>query len=481
MSATPTSNRRSSPLMRRLAIGFLFLALAVDYVPERPQSGLWPSPLFPLGELLYSNLNQLTGIGPLRFAIVNVLIFVFLGMARSRRKSKQDAAIRYVPKVLKVAALLSFGLLMWTWIWGALRGGDSRNGLWQFQQMAFVPFLILMFDACLRGSEDHRSIVKAMFAAATIKTLVGVYFIFAIARPQGVVPEYTTSHSDSMTFVAVVMMAITLFFEKPNQKNFFKGLGMLLVVGIGLFFNDRRLAYVSIGMSLLMATMISPWSPIKRKFVRLVALSLPLIIAYGVVGWRSGSAVFGPVKTIRTIVEGEPGSVIDYRDIENFDVIMTWAKHPILGSGFGHEFDEPYKLPDISFVFPTYRFHPHNSLLGLFSDAGVLGLTFIWAYLVVAVFLGVRAYHRTKNPRDRSMALVCLSIILAYLNQCFGDMGRISWICSIHVALATALLGKLAVEVGAWPSPKPKAKPAFAAPSNGPPASTPPPSPAQAA
>jgi hypothetical protein len=110
-------------------------------------------------------------------------------------------------------------------------------------------------------------------------------------------------------------------------------------------------------------------------------------------------------------------------------------------------------LPDISFVFPTYRFHPHNSLLGLLAFGGWLGYTMVWMYIVGTVYLTVRSYHRAHAAEHRSAAIVIVGIMAAFVNQVYGDMGIISYICTFLVAMCVAMAGKLATTTGAWPVP----------------------------
>jgi hypothetical protein len=226
---------------------------------------------------------------------------------------------------------------------------------------------------------------------------------------------------------------------------------------MGMVFNDRRLAYVSLVGCLLAAFLISPWVPLKRLFVRVLPFLAPFVAVYIAVGWNHPTGIFGPVDTIKSLIEGQGGEgQWDYRDIENWDVIHTWAQFPILGTGYGHEFLEPMKLPDISFVFPTYRFHPHNSLLGLLAFGGMLGYTMVWLYLAGTVYMAVRAYHRSHESEHRACALIIVGIIASYINQVFGDMGIISYICTFLVSICVAMAGKLAVATGAWPVPHSK-------------------------
>lgn len=440
--------------VRYPALALLFLVLTVDYLPERPQEGLWQSPLSPLGMSLFMQLNALTGIEALRVPGVDVWLLLMLGVAifRRARGSTLDLPSTPLPKPLVAASIVSLATILWMQFYGALRGGDVRNGLWQWHQIAVLPLLTLLFHFALRGPEDWRAVRRVVICAAFIKAAIGAYFIVFIARPNAWDPEFSTAHSDSMTFLFAVMVALTPLFERPSLKMAARATGILAVVGIGMYYNDRRLAYVSLVGCLSIVYLMNPWTRVKRRLTALALLMAPLLVVYTAVGWNSGAGVFKPVQTVRSIIEGQHAEgEMDYRDIEDWDLIWTWRENPMLGSGYGHVFREPIKLPNIANFFPTYGFHPHNSLLGLWAFGGVVGFTGLWMYLVVTVFLASRAYRHARAPAHRELALVALCMVLTYANQCFGDMGIISWICVFHVAVMVALTGKLAVTVGAWP------------------------------
>ncbi|MFP2959641.1 exopolysaccharide repeat unit polymerase [Myxococcus sp. 1LA] len=433
-----------------------WLVLAVDYVPERPQAGLWPSPLHPLGELMFAQLSYITKIGALRFPLVDVLIVGLMGLAMCRRVkgSKIDPAPLPMPRPLAAAVALSLIAILWIEVRGIARGGDIKNSLWQWHQAAMMPFIVAMYHYALRGPEDWPIFAKTIILAGLTKSAVSTYFAMVVVHELGVEVEYTTSHSDSMTFIFALLVSVLRFIEKPKPAHMLRGIVIIALIGIGMIFNDRRLAYVSFAGCMLAAFLINPWTPLKRFLVRLAPLFVPVLILYIAVGWNSGSGVFKPVQTIRSLIDGQGGEGnLDYRDIENLDVIATWAQFPILGTGYGHEFLEPIPLPDIAFVFPQYRFHPHNSLLGLFAFGGMLGYTGVWLYLAVTIYLVVRSYHRTDVSEYRAAALIVVGLTATYINQVFGDMGIISYICTFQMSLAVAMTGKLAVHTGAWPMP----------------------------
>jgi hypothetical protein len=433
-----------------------YLVLAVDYVAERPQSGLWQSPLHPLGELLFAQLSQITKIGALRFPLIDVLIVGILGLAMYRRvvKSTIDPPTAPMPRPLIAVTALSLFAILFMEVRGIARGGDFKNSLWQWHQAAMLPFIVAMFHYALRGPQDWPIITKVIVAAGITKALVGSYFALVIVPALGVFVEYTTSHSDSMTFIFCMLVTLIRFIEQPKAAHLIRGFGVIAIILMGMVFNDRRLAYVSLVGCLLAAFLINPWTQLKRFVVRFTPFLAPFIAVYIAVGWNRPTGVFAPVDTIKSLIEGQGGEgQLDYRDIENLDMIATWAQFPILGTGYGHEFLEPIPLPDIAFVFPTYRFHPHNSLLGLLAFGGMLGYTGVWLYLVLTVFFAVRAYHRSPVSEFRACALIIVGVVASYINQVFGDMGIISYICTFHVAVCVAMAGKLATQTGAWPMP----------------------------
>ena len=94
---------------------------------------------------------------------------------------------------------------------------------------------------------------------------------------------------------------------------------------------------------------------------------------------------------------------------------------------------------------------PHNSVLGLWAFTGYLGFTLIWLIPTVGLYVAARAYRLSTEPFDRTAALTCVCCVVVYELQCYGDMGLGSVISILLLAPSFAMIGKLAVKVGAWP------------------------------
>jgi O-antigen ligase len=155
---------------------------------------------------------------------------------------------------------------------------------------------------------------------------------------------------------------------------------------------------------------------------------------------------------MRSVVATHTDYSTSMRDIENFNLAWTLRGHPLLGSGFGHEYVEKVKAVDISSIFPQYRYVPHNSVLGLLAFGGVIGLSGVFLTLVVGVYLAARAHRFAGAPGERAAGLAVISAVIVYLIQCYGDMGFMSWTGVFTLAPALAIAGQTASATGAWPS-----------------------------
>ncbi len=435
--------------LRYPALLLFALAILVENPGDQPAAGLWQSPLYPLGRLVYENLNKATGIASLRFAVIDLGILALLALTGARVAS---GAIRYRGAgCLTVSALLAFAALVCLEAWGLLRGGSFKNSLWQIRQLGYLPLLTLAFQTAFRGRRDRALLGGLLLLAAVFKTGLGLYFLHAICGPQGIVPPYVTTHGDTVLFVAAVMIALTFLYERRSPQALLLALGIVLVVGEGIIINDRRLAHAALIAGLVTGYLLIPRSPRKRALGRVVLCSLPFLIAYGVVGWRSAKPIFSPVQTVRSMFVEQEDRSTDARDIENYNLMRTMRGNLLLGTGFGHEYAELNRADDISQIFEQYRYIPHNSLLGLWAFSGLVGFTLLWMPLLVAVFLAARSYRRAARPLDRAAALTAISVVIVYALQAYGDMGLQSWEGLFITAAALGVAGRLADETGAWP------------------------------
>jgi hypothetical protein len=438
--------------LRNTVLALFIVALVVDVPSERPASGHWKSPLYTVGAFIFDNLNNVTGISALRFSGLDVLILLLLGVmvARAARRGTGER-IEGGANALTLFLAIQFIAVVALEVWGLARGGDFKQSLWQVRQMLWLPTLALLFSVVLKGGDEGWVIGKAVIWGACAKTVLGLYVLLAIVRPRGIDAPYVTTHSDSVLFAAAIAFCITTCMHRPSVRNLVRYGAAAAFVLLGIVANNRRIAFVALFAALWVIYAILPWGRVKRG-IALVALALaPVFAMYLVAGRNRPHGVFAPAASIMSVVMQKDASS-GTRDIENYNLVQTLKASPIVGSGLGHEYLELSQAHDISGAFQQYRYIGHNSILWLWSVAGLVGFTAVWMALVVCVYLARRSYYLARNDSERITASWVLAVVAIYLVQAWGDMGMHGWVVVMILAAALGLTGNLAVATGAWPA-----------------------------
>lgn len=440
--------------MRVLMLALLATGLVVDIPAERPASGHWRSPFYGVGSLLYDNLNNVLDVPSLRFSGLDVIVVVLVLLVALRLAygHRGDAAGRLpVASPMTVALAIAFVAVAWLELWGLARGGDFRNSLWQIRQLLWLPVLGALFNHALRGPADFALVGRIVVGAACAKVALGLYFLLAIARPQGLEAPYVTSHGDSVLFVVACAICVARWLQRPSLGHLALNLTATPWLLLGISINNRRLAFVSLFGAL--AVMYVLLEGRTKRALTLTGLALlPLLLVYLAIGTKRSTGIFAPASAVVSVLSQSDASSAT-RDIENYNLLQTLKQAPLAGSGFGHEYLEISRAYDISHAFAQYRFIAHNSVLWLWSIGGLVGFTAIWLLLAVTVFLAARAYRCGRDWRDRLAATFVLAVVVAWLVQAWGDMGSQSWVGTLLLSVSFALAGKLAVATGAWPAP----------------------------
>jgi O-antigen ligase len=261
--------------------------------------------------------------------------------------------------------------------------------------------------------------------------------------------QTATTHGDSMLFASAFVLLILMVVERAGKRPVRLALLLLPILVWGMASNNRRLVWVHVALILITLYLVMPDNNFKRKFRRLIYYSLPAIGLYMIAGWNSEyGRLFKPVRIARSIIEPQSDGSSLWRELENFNLIVTVKQSPIIGFGYGHKFIEAIPLPAVNYSLEYYC--PHNSLLGLWAFAGFIGYTAITMMWGVGVYFAMRGYHNAKDPRDRVAAVLSVGAVLVYLVQAFGDIGLGSLTGISLLAPALAIAGKLAVATGSW-------------------------------
>jgi O-antigen ligase len=427
--------------------------------PAEGQPTPWAPPFSVLGAVLLNHLNTLDRSGVLGMIPVSGMEILFgvlylIYLRRRATRSRIDGEIVPVPQPLIELAKLALCAIGFTWLHGVVTGGDFSMSLWQVNSVLYMPIIFLLFQASLRGPEDHWAFARLYLAAGAYKCCLAMFVVWTIEvgfdpTTGDSSPPYGTAHADSMLFSFCFVIVLAGLIERVHKRWIHLAVLLLPILVLGTKANNRRLAWVELGIVLLMLYIVSRETPLKRNIRLAVYYSVPVALVYVIAGWNvQYSKFFKPVKMIRSVVDANSDGSSQWRELENFNILTTYWQHPIFGSGFGHPFNEVVQLPAVDYSLELYL--PHNSFLGLWNTAGLVGFAGISALWVAGLYFAMRAYHAARNPTESTAAIVCFGALPIYLSQSWGDLGLGTWQGTFMVAGAIACAGKLAVATGQW-------------------------------
>jgi hypothetical protein len=443
--------------LRYSMMGLAFLATVLPN-PGEGQPTPWPPPFNTTGQAMLNHLNTVDRAGILGSVPVStmevffVVLFLILLMRRAT-KSKIDRDVLPTPRPLIRLAQLALAGAGFTWFHGLLFGGDFGMSLWQANAVIYLPIIFLLFQAGFRGPQDLWPLARLYLIAATYKCFLALYVVETIVMEptQGLNgrPAYGTAHADSMVFTLAFVIVLAPLLERVGRHWYRLAAILLPILIIGTSANNRRLAWVQLGVVAFIVYMISHESRLKRLIRRAVFVSVPLVVIYINAGWDSQyGKLFKPVRILRSVVDAQSDLSSQWREFENVNIIATFRDNPILGTGYGHPYKEVIVLPAIDYLLERYI--PHNSLLGQWAYSGLFGfasLTLLW---VAGVYFAMRAHHAATDPQVRAAAIVSFGVVPIYMLQSWGDLGLGTWSGVFMMSAAITVAGKLAVATGQW-------------------------------
>jgi hypothetical protein len=188
--------------------------------------------------------------------------------------------------------------------------------------------------------------------------------------------------------------------------------------------------------------------PLRSQINRWIFVTAPIVLIYVVLGLNSDAGIFEPVQALRSTGSGaDLSSLARQEEIRNLLYTLTEFGNPVFGTGWG----QPYQK--ISAFWSSFGsawlladYTPHNSLLGMVTFTGLLGVFGIWGVIPVAAYLGARGYRGATDPIARTAVMVAIGFLVVYGVQCYGDIGFSSFVGSLFLGAALAAAGK----ISAW-------------------------------
>jgi O-Antigen ligase len=413
-----------------------FLAMAVDNPNGIPANGNWSSPWVFIGAALYRNLK------PLPVCLVDLLAFACLLRGFFHHRTESKARIQR-ERVFGQVIAISLAALAAAVIWGAIRGGDLRQTVYQVRSVFYIPAFGIAI-ATVGDMQFLRRLKWCLIWASVSKAATGMYpYLFVVEKSKKSPMEYVTVHADSLLYSMTVVGVLAAWVASVDKRfRRFHAIGLTAAV-VGLYTNQRRIAFVSIAFALMLMYLDAPtWR--RSQVNRFISRYIPLGVLYLAIAFSgvSRNVIFRPALSLRSVVVQNDRSS-STRDIENYNLWATYRPNPLLGTGFGHEYNEVQQADYIGDVFPQYKYLPHNSFLGIFAFGGIVTALGFYALFPTSLYLGLRAAKRSVSPERWTYAMIGAGGIAATLVQGFGDVGFFDPVVGLYGGLSIGICGAL--------------------------------------
>jgi hypothetical protein len=385
----------------------------------------------------------------LNVRLFDVLMFGVLVYGTFRGRS--GPVVRPMRRSLFVAGAVTVLAL----VWGLARGGDARAAGWQ----VYLPLATLLstfaIASVLKTAEHFLLVADTLVAAAAYRALMCVVFYVFYVREGLVVPtpDYLGTHHDTVLWSIGIPFVILAAMMTPTVARRAVAAVIVPLFLVAIQLNNRRLAWISLGGTIVTSYLLLPPSAAKRRARRIALVVIPVLCLYAAVGWGRSEGIFRPLRAFATVSVEQDNST-KARNVENLGLIATANQGWVLGSGWGQKYVEITDKYNIHF-FELWPYVPHNSVLGLLAYTGYVGFVGYWMLFPMATFLHARLARFAPTPRERLVGLLGVIQIVACADQWYGDMGSFSFVTMYTLATCLASALRVPAAAGVWPTGRP--------------------------
>lgn len=296
---------------------------------------------------------------------------------------------------------------------GLLTGGDFKISLWEIRPLLYLVLLYFIAANAVKTPTHVRIVLWITMLGTLFRSLDGIYRYMVIPLDIRVDLIAIIEHDDSLFLAgAVGLLIAAVLWRRELPKAFFPVALLLLPISmIMLGLNKRRAAFLC--LFVIIAVLLPYiWMSLRTKALRrrfLIGLSIFAVIGALYTGafWNSNGPAAEPAQAIRSYFQPDDRDYQSnlYRDEENTNLRATIDHSPIIGVGFGKEFDIVTYMVDLRAAWPLQRYMPHNNQLWIWMRTGWLGFGIFWSMIGATVLLVAMSLRLGTNRLRRLWGL----------------------------------------------------------------------------
>lgn len=400
-----------------------FLALALD-VPAAPAYYFFePFTEILGGILLFNTIGKTLGIPGISVLPLDVITYAYLFIAIAVYFPKlKEIGLKVNERSLIVrTALIFLGAIMFSLIFGRIKGHDSYLTFLQVRFLFYIPAWFIIGFMIFTKLEQATKLLDLLVLAMLFKSCVALYAYFSEIRHYPMA-EYLVDHHMSIFWsMAIITVFCRAFLW--NDQLLGKVLGGILlgIMAYPYILNDRRTSFLGLGFTFAFMVVILKGAQL-RKYLKMLLLGFPIYL----------------IVVSKHFVENSDKNLVDYRDLENFNLYHLISQNPLFGIGFGKRFEMIAEMPDISRFYPLFDLIPHNTMLALWGYAGPFAMAALAAMITIGMMSSVYLVRQAPSWKTQIFGLSVVALVVQWLLFMFADLGLVEIRSS---SLSMAMLG----------------------------------------
>lgn len=230
-------------------------------------------------------------------------------------------------------------------------------------------------------------------------------------KPTESIRSTGTSGNANLAAGLLVCLALVCFYKivaagsSLKQRLFWAGIFAVYALGFDL--TGTRMAWIALGAGMavqlwfLYGSFFKHWLKSFHFSHVLLLIALPGLLLLLGKEWLPREASFDTDLFLRLQIWER-----------SLDIFYDNWLFGVLPLHFGEVFME---------YFGQYEYHAHNLWIGIAVDFGLIGFTLFTLLLVTGLIRGVQWIHWANSRREKELAIVLMSLVMAFLGQGLAD------------------------------------------------------------
>lgn len=340
--------------------------------------------------------------------------------------------------VLLFACVLLLGLAR-----GQVEGADTNVALWEVRWLAYLVACYVLAANLIENRAHVRALLGITLVVNGLFCLEAIYRHLVLIRGGQLKGDDTFEHVDVIFLSAALLLVVAQRVIGGPRWQRAIGPPVFIVAVYALMASERRSGWIALGVAVV--ALLAVLAVRHRK--AFLWITVPLVVSsalYLPLFWNQTGLWGQPARAVKSLItpNARDAASNQYRVIEKANVRYTIEQNPLLGVGFGREFQMVYPLPDLSF-WPFWRYQPHNNILWLWLKLGMAGFTLFFVLMGLAIARAAYLTRVLQAPELRVFALIALCTIVATLVFSWVDVGLVSGRVTVIVGMLLGVLGIL--------------------------------------